>query len=486
MKHFKHLALVCASGLAMCLTSCNQELEAPKPTTDGGVEPEASGTVIPTTKRYIIIPTGDLPSDLASEVAKAGGELITSFAAVDMAIAETEDSQFQSKASKIEGVKAVIPDIEIQWLEPVETMSVSQADYGNPPASGDNDFFFDLQWGHDAVDAPEAWNTGFRGAGAVVAVLDGGFDLDHPDLAPNIVDTISMVPGEVTQFDPAIRGGNFSHGSHVAGTVAGADNGVGIIGVAPEAQLMLVKVLSDRGSGAFSWIINGIIYAADHHADVINMSLGAYLPKNGQFVNPDGSIDKIPASAVAELTNALQKAVSYAYQRGTTVISSAGNSAINGQKDGSGISVPAELAQVINISATAPVGWALDPTTELDQLATYSNYGNKIDFAAPGGDGAYPGDELATVGPLTRPAWVFDLVFSASNNGWSWAAGTSMASPHASGVAALIIGKSGGSMSPAQVEAALKKSADDIFKNGRDIYAGHGRVNAYRAVADGI
>lgn len=486
MKHLKLFALACVSGLTMCMTSCDQELEAPKPGKGAGIEPEASGRVLSTTKRYIIIPSGSLPSNLASEIAKAGGELVSTISAVDLAVVETEDSQFQTKAAKINGVKSVIPDIQLEWLEPAETVAISEADYGNPPASGDDDFFFDLQWGHDAVDAPEAWNVGYRGANAVVAVLDGGFDLDHPDLAPNIIDAVSFVPGEVAQFDPAIGGGNFSHGSHVAGTIAGADNGVGIIGVAPESKLMLVKVLSDAGSGAFSWIIDGIIYAADHDADAINMSLGAYLPKNGKFVNEDGSIEKIPASAIAELTTALQKAVTYAYQQGTTVISSAGNAAINGQKDGSGISVPAELAHVVNISSTAPIGWALDPTTELDRIASYSNYGNKVDFAAPGGDFVYPGEEDATVAGVTQPVWVFDLVFSASNDGWSWSAGTSMASPHASGVAAIIIGKNGGSMAPSQVEAALKKSADDIYKPGRDIYSGFGRVNAYKAVADGI
>ncbi len=486
MKQFKFFALACVSGLTLCLSGCDQELDAVKPTTGNGMEAEASGRVLSASKRYIIVPSGKLSANLASEIAKAGGKLVNTIAAVDLAVAESEDSQFHAKAARISGVKAVIPDIQLQWLEPAETMGVSEAEYGNPPTSGDDDRFFDLQWGHDAIDAPEAWNAGYRGAGAVVAVLDGGFDLDHPDLAPNIIDAVSFVPGEVAQFDPAIAGGNFSHGSHVAGTVAGADNGIGIIGVAPEAKLMLVKVLSDAGSGAFSWIISGIIYAANQDADVINMSLGAYLPKNGKFVNDDGSIEKIPASAVAELTTALQKVVTYAYQQGTTVISSAGNSAINGQKDGSGISVPGELAHVINVSATAPIGWALNPDTNLDRLASYSNYGNKIDFAAPGGDFVYPGEELATVAGLTRPVWVFDLVFSASNNGWSWAAGTSMASPHVAGVAALIVGKNGGEMKPSQVEAALKKSAEDIYKTGKDIYSGFGRVDAYQAVAGGI
>src|SRR4029450_10815560 len=113
---------------------------------------------------------------------------------------------------------------------------------GNPPNSGSGDFFFDLQWGHDAIDAPEAWDAGFKGHGARVAVIDTGFDFDHPDLVPNINFSLSrnFVPGEDLGYglpDP------FSHGTHTAGTVAAAENNFGTIGVAPEAELMLLKGL---------------------------------------------------------------------------------------------------------------------------------------------------------------------------------------------------------------------------------------------------
>ena len=123
----------------------------------------------------------------------------------------------------------------VNWLPP-QTNVAFEEDFGNPPNSGDNDTRFDLQWGHDAVDAPEAWTEGFRGAGARVAVLDTGFDLDHPDLAPNINFTLSknFVAGETLSYalpDP------FSHGTHVAGTIAAADNAFGTIGVAPQAEL---------------------------------------------------------------------------------------------------------------------------------------------------------------------------------------------------------------------------------------------------------
>jgi subtilisin family serine protease len=92
---------------------------------------------------------------------------------------------------------------------------------------------------------------------------------------------------------------------------------------------------------------------------------------------------------------------------------------------------------------------------------------------------AYPGNENCLIAGLVRPCWVFDLVFSTGNGGWYWSAGTSMAAPHASGVAALIIGANGGDMKPSQVEAALRSSADDLGKPGNDDFYGAGRVNAF-------
>ncbi len=140
----------------------------------------------------------------------------------------------------------------------------------------------------DAIDAPEAWNTGQTGEGVRVAVLDSGIDGTHSDLAPNLNTDLSesFVPGEDWQVQPGFY---FNHGTHVAGTIAAADNQRGVIGVAPNAEIVAVKVLSEfTGSGAFSWINAGIVYAALIDADVINMSLGATLNKNGFLPQEDG------------------------------------------------------------------------------------------------------------------------------------------------------------------------------------------------------
>jgi len=351
----------------------------------------------------------------------------------------------------------------------------------------DDDFFAFLQWGLDAVDAPQAWAAGLRGEGAEVAVLDGGFDLGHPDLAPNVDFGLSLnlVSGESLQYDPALDPSGFSHGSHTAGIVAAADNAFGTIGVAPDASLILVKVLGDSGSGSFSDILAGIVYAADVGADVISMSLGATFSHRGEVFDQDGElVARIPAADVQELIVVTDRATTYAYQMGSTVVASAGNAAKDGNKDKDRVHVPSDGANVLSVSATRPIGWIMDPySTDLDVPASYTNYGTSvIDFSGPGGDFDPSVEGICNIGLGDIPCYVYDGVFSLTYQGWAWAAGTSMAAPHVAGVAALIIGQHGGSMKPSQVLRELRRSADDLGKPGKDMWYGYGRVNAYNAV----
>lgn len=421
---------------------------------------------------YLVLANGNaLPANLEAKIEDAGGTLTDTIPEVGIAVASSSNSRFAAQLDRAAGIRSVATNLNVEWVAPVEQVAVDAT--GNPPTSGDDDFFFDLQWGHDAVDAPEAWAAGARGAGARVAVLDTGFDLDHPDLAPNINMALSKdFTGEGLSYtiDDV-----FSHGTHVAGTIAAADNAFGTIGIAPEAELVLVKVLGDAGSGTFADVIAGIVHAANVDADVINMSLGATLVRRGEP-------GEYTARDASELTNAINRAVTYAYQQGTTVVASAGNDARDGDKDKDTIHLPSDASHAISISATGPEGWALDPGTDLDTPAFYTNYGQSvIDFAAPGGDvdfDLFDSGTACTV-VVVAPCWAFDLVFSTGNGGWYWSAGTSMASPHTVGVAALIIGANGGDMDPAQVEAALRSAADDLGNPGKDDFYGMGRVNAF-------
>lgn len=408
---------------------------------------------------YILLAKGKFPGDLDAKVIQAGGVLEKVYP-FGLAVASSDDADF---ASKLSGVQEVILDPGFDVAFP---KAEAAPDAGFPPASGDDDFFFDLQWGHNYVGAQQAWDAGYRGQGVRVAVLDTGFDLDHPDLAPNINLALSAdITGEGLQYtlpDP------FSHGTHTAGTVAAADNGFGTIGVAPEAELVLVKVLEDAGSGSFADIIAGIYHAASVDADVISMSLGALVPRQGLGgVNAD----------LSALANAVNKAITYAHQNGSTVIVSAGNDAHDLDGDGGVVRFNTGMSHAVGISALGPVGWAINPDQDL-QPSSYTNYGTSmVDFSAPGGDFVYPGNEACTVAGLLRPCWVFDLVFSTGNGGWYWSAGTSMAAPHAAGVAALIISETG-DRDPSHVIQQLRARATDGGKPGRDDYFGHGITNS--------
>lgn len=445
---------------------------------------------------YVVLAKGKFADDFAAQVEAAGGRVTTMVPEIGVALVDSDNPSFRTVGASISGVQDIAANVKVRMLEPSDPVMLSLEEaFSNPPTSGDDDFYFDLQWGHQAIDAAAAWNAGYRGAGARVAVLDSGIDADHPDIAPNLNTALSasFVPGEHWNIRP---GSFFNHGTHVAGTIAAADNGFGIIGVAPDAEIVAVKVLSEySGSGSFGGIAAGIVYAANIDADIINMSLGATIPHNCTFDvldddgNPTGETEHFPAKDCSALLNMLNRATSYANQMGTTLISSAGNEATDLDHNGSDAKIPAESVGVLSISALGPVKWAADPfNTNFDRLASYSNYGqSSIAFGAPGGDYSYAFVdplELCSVAGVVHRCYVFDYVFSTVSGGWSWSVGTSMASPHATGVAALIVGKNGGSMSPAALEAALRKTSVDAGKPGRDDVFGHGSVNAANAVAN--
>jgi len=473
---------------------------------------------------YIIDFTGnDLPADLAAQVQRAGGTLTTAIGQVGIAVASSDDPGFAGRAARIKGVFGVAPDAQVQWVDPRETtVGEELVDEVPPPeataAFGAGEGFRLIQWAPDAVSAPAAWDAGATGAGARVAVLDGGIHSTHIDIAPNldVARSRSFVPaaapGTFVPFNLDLRRNaagaciltdTFWHGTHVAGIVAAPANDLGTVGIAPNATIIGVKVLH-CGSGAFSWIINGIVYAATPiaaggaGADIINMSLGAAFERQARdtlrrlFRDSTGHpINTAPGRAA--LLHALGKATSYAYQQGVTVVAALGNDAVNMDTSNDLVFVPAMSPHVIAVSATGPVGWALG-ATNVDRPASYTNFGQSaVDFAAPGGDGVFAGPQICSkprVGPgspVVQPCFVFDFVFApvrgagASNGTYSWAAGTSMATPVVSGVAALIIGRFG-RIGPAQVEARLRASADDLGKPGNDDFYGGGRVNALRAI----
>jgi len=454
-------------------------------------------------KSYVINFTGtQLPADLNAQVAAAGGAVTTSITQIGVAVASSSDPDFAARAGKIKGVATVDEDIDVQWVKPdrvMEAGEVSQEVSVTPDATfGNAETFRRIQWAPDAVHAGEAWDAGARGAGARVAVLDGGIRSTHIDIAPrlDVAHSVSFVPNQPFNFDQARdtlgvcnQNDTFWHATHVAGIIAAPAStntpfpNLGTVGIAPDATIIGVKVLH-CGSGSFAAVIAGIIYAATPiseggaGADVINMSLGALFPRQGR--------------GAAQLAVALGKATTYAYQRGVTVVAALGNDAADLDHTANLVQLPAMSPHVIAVSATAPLGFAFG-ATNFDRPASYTNFGQSaVTFAGPGGDFALPGNDICTYqrnpsGSSLQFCWVLDMVIApcrgagASISSYCWAAGTSMATPAVSGVAALIVGRFG-HIGPAAVERRLRQSADDLGKPGNDDFYGGGRVNALRAI----
>ena len=441
------------------------------------------------TRRYIVISRSDsaVSAGVLTQIQRARGRVQRNLASMGLVAVTSDNPDF---ARSVTDALAVVPDMRVASPRPrVETgptlVDPTARRRVGPPNTGDDDPFLDLQWGITAVDAQNGWAKGRLGKRALVAVLDEGVDATHPDLAPNVRADLSTsfaedCVGNIENWQPD-PGFYFNHGTHVAGIIAAADNAFGVVGVAPKAEIMAVGVLSRcLGYGNDSWILDGIRWAADHGADVINMSLGS------GPLNVNGACDAFgcyTAEDVRNLTLAYTYAARYANRRGATVIASAGNDAFDFGATPGYIHLPSDAPGILSISATAPIGWAVNPQTNLDLPAWYSNFGtNRISFAAPGGTDDYwfvNPNAACTVGPVTQDRWVIDMVFSTIPGGWAWAMGTSMAAPHAAGVAAQYIGAAGGSLPPIAVEVLLRAFADHPNGNRRrDPFYGYGRVDA--------
>lgn len=452
---------------------------------------------------YVLMTSGDrFGDDLAANVAAAGGQLQSNLSAIGVATVVSDDPGFAARARKIAGVASVDVDQVVQWVKPEPVGEVVTADAIEQPSEaadhvyGEDETFWNAEWNAKAIHAPDAWAARQIGTGARVAVIDGGISANHVDLVGRIdvAHSASFVTGFAFDQDAGIAS-TFRHATHVAGIIAANDNGIGTIGIAPGATIIALKALHN-GSGSFGAIVRAIEYASTPiseggaGANIINMSLGATfarVPKDENGNNKDADGNSFQAGT-SHLIAAVSRATSHARQRGVLVIASAGNDGINMDQAPRVWSIPAQSTGVLAIAATGPVGFALG-ATNFSRPASYTNIGQSfISFAAPGGDGVLNSTALCAIpripsGNLVAPCALFDFVLSpgAGTTGYFFANGTSMASPAAAGVAALIVGKYG-PMSPAALEARLRASATDLGKPGNDDFYGAGFVDAGAAV----
>ncbi|MFH1218021.1 MAG: S8 family serine peptidase [Pseudomonadota bacterium] len=322
------------------------------------------------------------------------------------AFSSTLSDQEMTKLRKDPKVKYVVEDTVYWSIEPVDA-SADPVEYLN-------------SWGVEHIGSKAAHSRNITGEGVRVAVLDTGIDYTHPELAGNYQGGWDFVFDDNDPYDDSWN----SHGTHVAGIIAAAPNGTGVVGVAPNAGLYGVKVLDGAGFGLLSWIIAGIDWAVDNNIDIVNISVGG------------------PHTA------ALQDACKMAYEAGVLLVAAAGN--------GSTVAYPAAYDSVIAVTGT----------DKADQKGWFAPTGLQIELAAPG----------VIINSTTAGSAYAEL------------SGTSQAAPHVSGVAALLVSAGVGDVNKdgvtnnLDVRQQLQKSAQDLGEAGQDNVFGFGLVNVEAAL----
>ena len=339
----------------------------------------------------------------------SGGQVVKSLFSLNIDIFNSEDTDFMERVTR-----HFKNDPRIQYIEP---------DFLATAMEIPNDFglFENRQWGmykiQAAANLASGWNITHGNSTVKVAVVDSGIDSAHEDLAGK-VKNIKNCTDSTTSDDL------FGHGTHVAGIIsANTNNKIGVAGVGYDISLMNAKALSDNGSGYYSWIADCITWSADQGASVINMSLGG-----------------------TDASRMLEDAINYARDKGVVIVAAAGNS------NSSGFFYPAAYSQVISVAA-------VDAN---DGRASFSNFGNWVDVAAPGVS------IFSTLPSHTN-------YFKAKNYGYL--SGTSMAAPYVSGLAGLLYSEN---LKGDDVIKAIFQNSDQIAGTGK--FWKYGRINVYKSL----
>ncbi|MEO5940593.1 MAG: S8 family serine peptidase [Candidatus Limnocylindrales bacterium] len=447
-----------------------------------------------------------VPSDAAARISSAGGTLVARYDAIGVAVATSASSTFR---------QAIKTDRRVADAAATNRTAVrvndDQAADGpittvDAPAT-DADSLSGLQWDMRQIHAPEAHAISGGSADVVVGDIDTGLDYTHPDLAANVdfSNSVSCVGGVANQ-DPAAWNDDNGHGTHTAGTIAAASNGIGIVGVAPNVKVAGIKAGDADGFFYPEAVVCAFMWAGVHHLDVTN---------NSYFADPwlfNCRNDPEQRAIFA----AEQRAINYAQSQGVVVVSAAGNQSDDLAHPTQDATSPDNTTPVVrdisNACAVVPVevSGVIGVTANGNRMVKsfYSSYGSgTADVVAPGGDSRL---QLTTAAPNGRVLSTWPSGFPCTRRvvegtaTYCYLQGTSMASPHVAGVAALIRSQHPG-WAPGAVSALIGSSADhlacpDIAQYapypavdggapqvctggvGYNSFNGHGQVNAWSAV----
>jgi subtilisin family serine protease len=438
--------------------------------------------------RYVVVLKGSGQASNATlgAIQSAGGVVVSDLSSqIGVLIVHSTNPLFADSVASQPSVDVVGQDIKVKMFPGADDGSVGTLDHpgdgvpGGGPQSPHADTFETLQWDMRQIRTHEAHAIQAGSRAVQVGILDSGIDGRHVDFVgsdgSNVDcalgrDFVALGPG-IGVPDPCTD--NQYHGTHVAGTVGARVNGVGIVGVAPNVTLVPVKVCDTEGYCYSSSTVAGITYAGDAKLEVINMSF--YVDDNQYQQSTEFKCMNDPVQRAFRKAN--ERAIQYARQNGVVPVAALGNS----DNDLAHPPEPYENnCEVVPAETQGVIGtMSLGPGSE---KAFYSNYGvGATDVAAPGGNSRSP--YPAFPGPCGT-----QIASTIPGDAYACIQGTSMASPHAAGVAALIVSQYGTlrngdvEMRPQQVEAYLQGTTIDIGLKGYDECFGHGRIDAFKAV----
>jgi hypothetical protein len=364
---------------------------------------------------------GDSPDGLISAL---GGSIESQVPALGLARLELPEEQLLSALARL------LADPSVEWVEPNYLLEL---------ALTPNDPYYAVWQGYLAskLEMESAWDHTVGDPSIVVAVIDTGIDFAHEDLREGLWTNADEVPDNGVDDDgngyvDDVRGWDFygddnwpgdghGHGTHVSGIVAArTNNRLGVAGMAGQTTIMPLAIFSPGGVGTYADLIEAILYAVDNGARVINMSLGATSYSRGE-----------------------EAAVRYAWDHGVLLVAAAGNNVFN----------------VAFYPAAHDVVIAVSSVTTSDQRSTFSNYCDFVDLSAPGSN----------------------IMSTTRGNTYGTMSGTSMATPHVAGLAALLLARNW-TLTNVQVRQILEDNADDLGEAGWDPFFGHGRINGRRAM----